>query len=318
MGIYFFYGDEDYLLEEELKKYRAKLDTNFSSMNYVVHDNPSYPDLIAALRTQPMMFGKLMIVIKCEKLLTSALEDFQTKEISEALEGNTDSLDIFFVAKYPRNEGKKPDSRKKIYKILSKYNAKEFPTIKTYKIAELSAWINKESKKHDITIETDAINIMIEHIGNNLREFATEIEKLSLLAYPNKKVTAKMVNEICISNQDIFNFADYIMKGQKGLALLELKRLLDKKHPLELLAATQTMMRKWILIKLKSTTMSASEISKVVGQHEFVVKQTIQKLKNTSLKDLVHLKEMLTEAEYKIKSGASIDIISEVENAIIR
>ena len=85
MGIYFFYGDEDYLLEEELKKYRAKLDTNFSSMNYVVHDNPSYPDLIAALRTQPMMFGKLMIVIKCEKLLTSALEDFQTKEISEAL-----------------------------------------------------------------------------------------------------------------------------------------------------------------------------------------------------------------------------------------
>ena len=70
MGIYFFYGDEDYLLEEELKKYRAKLDTNFSSMNYVVHDNPSYPDLIAALRTQPMMFGKLMVVINCEALAT--------------------------------------------------------------------------------------------------------------------------------------------------------------------------------------------------------------------------------------------------------
>ena len=306
MGIYFFYGDEDYLLDEELKKYRDKLDTNFSSMNYAVHDNPSYPDLIAILRTQPMMFGKLMVVIRCEKLLTSTLE------------GNTDSLDIFFVAKYPRNEGKKPDSRKKIYKILSKYNSKEFPTIKTYKTAELSAWINKESKKHDITLETDAINILIEHIGNNLREFATELEKLALLAYPNKKVTAKMVKEICISNQDIFNFADFVMKGQKGLALLELKRLLDKKHPLELLAATQTMLRKWILIKLKSTTMSPSEISKLVGQHEFVVKQTTQKLKSTPLKDLVHLKEMLTDAEYKIKSGASIDIISEVENAIIR
>ena len=318
MGIYFFYGDEDYLLDEELKKYRDKLDTNFSSMNYAVHDNPSYPDLIAILRTQPMMFGKLMVVIRCEKLLTSTLEDNQTKEISEALEGNTDSLDIFFVAKYPRNEGKKPDSRKKIYKILSKYNSKEFPTIKTYKTTELSAWINKESKKHDITLETDAINIMIEHIGNNLREFATELEKLALLAYPNKKVTAKMVKEICISNQDIFNFADFVMKGQKGLALLELKRLLDKKHPLELLAATQTMLRKWILIKLKSTTMSPSEISKLVGQHEFVVKQTTQKLKSTPLKDLVHLKEMLTDAEYKIKSGASIDIISEVESAIIR
>ena len=143
MGIYFFYGDEDYLIEEELKKYRGKLDTNFSSMNYVVHDNPSYPDLIAILRTQPMMFGKLMVVINCEALLSSSLEEYQLKEISEALEGNTDSLDIFFVAKYPRNEGKKPDSRKKIYKILSKYNTQEFPTIKTYKTAELTDRINK-------------------------------------------------------------------------------------------------------------------------------------------------------------------------------
>lgn len=318
MGIYFFYGDEDYLIEEELKKFRDKLDSNFSSMNYMVYDNPSYPDLVAILRTQPMMFGKLMVVIKCEKLLTSTLEDSQTKEISEALEGNTDLLDIFFVAKYPRNEGKKPDSRKKIYKILSKYNSKEFPTIKTYKTVELSAWINKESKKHNITLDSTAVNIMIEHIGNNLREFSIELEKLALLAYPQNKVTAQMVNEICISNQDIFNFADYIIKGQKGQALLELKRLLDKKHPLELLAATQTMLRKWILIKLKSKTLPPAEISKLVGQHEFVVKQTIQKLKNTHLKDLVHLKEMLTDAEYKIKSGASIDIISEVENAIIR
>ena len=318
MAIYFFYGDEDYLIEEELKCYRNKLDNNFSAMNYFVHDNPSYPDLIAILRTQPMMFGKLMVVINCEKILTNSYEDNQIKEISESLEANTENLDIFFVAKYPRNEGKKPDSRKKIYKTLAQYNTKEFPTIKTYKIQELTNWINKEAKKHSITLESDATNIMIEHIGNNLRELSIELEKLSLLAYPNKKITTKMVNEICISNQDLFNFTDYIMKNQKGKALIELNRLLDKKHPLEILAATQTMLRKWILIKIKSSTLPPSEISKLVAQHEFVVKQTIQKLKHTHLKDLVHLKEMLTDAEYKIKSGQSLDIILEVENAIIR
>ena len=318
MGIYFFYGDEDYLIDEELKKYRDKLDSSFSAMNYTVYDNPNYPDLIAVLRTQPMMFGKLMVVVNCEKILTSSYEDNQIKEISNALEDNTDNLDIFFVAKYPRNEGKKPDSRKKIFKTISKYNSKEFPTIKTYKTAELTAWINKEAKKHKISIDNDAIQIMIEQIGNNLREFSIELEKLALLAYPETKITTKMVNQICISNQDLFNFTDYIMKGEKGKALTELKRLLDKKHPLEILAATQTMLRKWILIKLKSSNLPASEISKLVGQHEFVVKQTIQKLKNTQLKDLVHLKETLTDAEYKIKSGQSIDIISEVENAIIR
>ena len=318
MGIYFFYGDEDYLIDEELKSYRNKLDDNFSAMNYTVYDNPNYPDLIAILRTQPMMFGKLMIVINCEKILSSSLEDSQLKEIEASLASNTDNLDIFFVAKYPRNEGKKPDSRKKIYKILSKYNSKEFPTIKTYKTAELINWINKEGKKHNITLDSAAANILVEQIGNNLREFSIELEKLALLAYPEKKITSDMVKKVCISNQDLFNFTDYIMKNEKGKALKELRMLLDKKHPLEILAATQTMLRKWILIKLKSSTMPPSEISKLVGQHEFVVKQTIQKLKNTQLKNLVHLKEMLTDAEYKIKSGASRDIISEVENAIIR
>ena len=318
MGIYFFYGDEDYLIDEELKSYRNKLDDNFSAMNYTVYDNPNYPDLIAILRTQPMMFGKLMIVINCEKILSSSLEDSQLKEIEASLASNTDNLDIFFVAKYPRNEGKKPDSRKKIYKILSKYNSKEFPTIKTYKTAELINWINKEGKKHNITLDSAAANILVEQIGNNLREFSIELEKLALLAYPEKKITSDMVKKVCISNQDLFNFTDYIMKNEKGKALKELRMLLDKKHPLEILAATQTMLRKWILIKLKSSTMPPSEISKLVGQHEFVVKQTIQKLKNTQLKNLVHLKEMLTDAEYKIKSGQSIDIISEVECAIIR
>jgi len=318
MAVYFFYGDEEYLIEEELKTYRNKLDGNFSAMNYSTYDNPTYPDLIAILRTQPMMFGKLMIVINIEKILTATWDELQIKSISEALEDNTDNLDIFFIAKYPRNEGKKPDTRKKIYKILAKYNLKEFPTIKTYKTEELSNWIIKETKKHKMSIDTDAINIMIEHIGNNLRELSVELEKLVLLAHPNKTITVKMVKDICISNQDLFNFTDYIIKGNKGKALLEFNKLLDKKHPLELLAATQTMLRKWILIKLKSSILPVTEISKLVGQHEFVVKQTIQKLKNTQLKDLVHLKETLTEAEYRIKSGFSIDSILEVENAIIR
>ena len=52
--------------------------------------------------------------------------------------------------------------------------------------------------------------------------------------------------------------------------------------------------------------------------HEFVVKQTLQKLKNTPVSELVKLKENLFEVECKIKSAESVDMISEVECAIIR
>lgn len=318
--IYFFYGDEDYNIELEIQKLKKKLlDKNFASMNFKSVNNPNFADLVAYLRTQPMMFGNLMIVINIEDYLSKALEDKQLDEIEDALKNNCEALCIIFVANFPRNEGKKLDSRKKFYKIITKYaQSQEFPTFKTYKIDEISNWINKEAKKHEITLEKEAVLTLIEQVGNNLRELAGELEKLRLLAYPETVVTKKMVKEICISNEDLFVFAEFLLKGEKGRALLEFQRLLDRKHPLEILSALQTMLRKWITIKLKAGEMPLFEISKLTGQHEFVVKTTLEKMKNTSLKDLVALKQNLIEAEFKIKSGEAFDIVAEVENAMLK
>jgi len=320
MSIYFFYGDEDYNLELEINKLKKKLlDKNFASMNFKTVKNPPFAELISLLRTQPMMFGNMMIVINIEDYFSKALEDNQLDEISNALEDNVESLCIVFRVDFPKNEAKKLDSRKKIYKIVTKHaQTEEFPTFKTYKIDDISNWINKEAKKHEITLERDAILTLIEQVGNNLRELAKELEKLKLLAYPETKITKKMVKEICISNEDLFVLTDFLIKGDKQHALLEFHKLLDKKHPLEILSPLQTMLRKWITIKLKSREMPPSEISKLVGQHEFVVKTTIEKMKNTPLKDLIDLKQNLIKAEYNIKSGNATNPADEIELAFLR
>ena len=320
MSIYFFYGDEDYNIELEIKKLKKKLlDANFSVMNFKSVDNPNFADLISLLRTQPMMFGNQMIVINCQEYFSKTFEDSEIDEITAALESNAQSLCVVFVAILPRNENKKVDSRKKIYKIITKYaQSQEFPTIKTYKTEEIINWINKEAKKLEITVEKEASIALIENIGNNLRKFVNELEKLKLLAYPKNIITKKMVKEICISNEDLFLFSDFLMKGDKARALLEFKKLLDKKHPLEILGALQTMLRRWILIKSKSKELSLFEISKLTGQHEFVVKTTLEKMKETPLKDLVRLKQNLLDAEYKIKSGQSFKLIDEVEIALFK
>ena len=321
MAVYFFYGDEDYNIELELAKMESKLNPDFKAMSFQVLDNPAYSTLITALRTLPMMFGNMLIIINSEEYFLSNKNFFEESEladIEDALKNNPESLDVVFVVRLPREETKKLDSRRKLYKILSKFNSREFPTFKTYKTAEIAGWIKNHAKSKDISIKDEAVMLLIEQIGNNLREFNTELDKLKLIAYPEKTVTKKMVEDICISNQDLFHFADLIMLGEKAKALLEFKKLLDKKHPLELLAAIQTMIRKWIILKSKSSTCSPAELSKLTGQHEFVVKQTLQKLKNTKLADLVKLKENLFEVEFKIKSAEAIDMISEVECAIIR
>lgn len=322
MAVYFFYGDEDFNIELEIEKMKSKLNKDFIAMNFQTLDNPEYPELITALRTPPMMFGDMLIVINSEKYFSSQknfFEDSELEDIEDALKNNPESLNIVFVVKLPRDEGKKLDSRRKLYKILSKFNTQEFATFKTYKTAEIAAWIKNHAKKNkDLILKDDAIELLIEQIGNNLRQFDGELDKLKLLAYPEKTVTRKMVEEISISNQDLFNITELIMKNEKDKALLEFKKLTDKKHPLEILAAIQTMLRKWIIIKTKATSASPIEISKLTGMHEFVVKQTVTKLKNTKIADLVNLKQNLFKVECDIKSAEVLDIISEVEIALIR
>ena len=320
MAVYFFYGDEDFNIDLELEKMKSKLNQDFISMNFQAFDNPEYPELITALRSQPMMFGNMLVAINAEKYFLSNKNFFNDSELTDiegALKNNPETLDIVFTLKLPREENKKPDSRKKLYKILNQFNTKEFPAFKTYKTAEIANWIKQRAKKKEIILNDDAINLLIENIGNNLREFDEELNKLKLLAYPEKIVTKKMVEEIVISNQDLFNLAELIMTNRKDMALLEFKKLLDKKHPLEILSALQTMIRKWIILKTKAN-LPPFELSKLTGQHEFVVKQTLQKLKSTKASDLVKLKENLFEVEYKIKSAESLDMISEVECALIR
>lgn len=321
MAVYFFYGDEDFLIDSEIDEMKSRLNPDFISMSFKSFDNPEYSELIAALRTPPMMFGKALSVIYAEKYFLaqkSCFDEKQLSDIEDALNNNPETLDIVFVVKLPRDENKKIDSRRKFYKILCKFNHEEFQTYKTYKVAEISDWIKRQAKKKDLIINDDAVNLLIEYLGNNLRQFDVELDKLKLIAYPDNIVSKKMVEDIAISNQDLFNITDFIMKNKKDEALLEFKKITDKKHPLEILSAIQTMLRKWIIIKTKSKELSCSDLSKLTGMHEFVVKQNIQKLKNMNASDLVRLKQNLYEAECRIKSGESIDINSEVEIALIR
>lgn len=321
MAVYFLYGEDDYSIDLKIEDMKAKLNPDFLSMSYKVLDNPAYPDLITALRTPPMMFGESLFVINIGKYFLSKdynFDDSELSDIEDALNNNPEMLNIVFLTKIPQEDGKKIDTRRKLYKILSKFNIEDFQLIPTYKVAELTNCIKNIAKKKELVIKEDAAESLIEHIGNSLRQFDVELDKLKLIAYPENIVTKKMVEEISISNQDLFNLTEYIMKNRKDEALAELKKLTDKKHPLEILSAIQTMLRKWIIIKIKSADISSQELAKLTGMHEFVVKKTKEKLKNTSASELVKLKENLFEAECKIKKAESLDINSEVEIALIR
>ena len=327
MAVYFYYGEEDFNIDLELDKMRSKLNPDFLSMSYKVMDNPLYQDMITALRSAPMMFGSSLTVIDVKNYFFKAedeadgdytLSDGELDDIKDALTNNQEGIDIVFVVRVPRGEDKKIDSRRKLFKILSKYNAKEFPAFKSYKVADISNWIKKRANDKDLKIKDDAIAVLIEQIGTNLRQFDGELDKLKLVAYPENIVTKKMVEENCISNEDLFNITKYLMNGEKAKAVAEYRQLLNKKYPLEIISALQTMLRKWIIVKSKPSA-SVQELMRLTGTgYDFMIDNMKRDLKNVSLKYLVNLKENLFDIEYRIKSGKVLDMDSEVEIALIR
>lgn len=316
--IYFFYGDEEFNISNGVKKFKSKLDKNFIEMSYKYFDNPKYPDLICALKTQPMMFGKMLVEIDCLNLLRKDLDDSQIKQLTEALDSCNDNLDVILVACVPPDSQRKIDKRRKIFKLFSKYNAKEFPQIPSYKTAELEMWIKQQAMSKDLKISDNLASLILLQIGGNLRLLDMELEKLKIYA-GDKPITKEMIKEICVTNEDLFIFIDYLVEGHKIEALEEYQKLLMKKHPLEILVPLQTILHNKISIKGLSLKHSPDDISKLINMHPYRVKLEIQKMKDISLKSLVKLKENLTEVEYKVKSGqASMDIEKEVEYAILQ
>jgi DNA polymerase-3 subunit delta len=322
--IYFFYGDEEFNISNEVKKFKNKLDKNFIEMSYKYFNNPKFPDLVAILKTQPMMFGNMLIEINCLSYLSGktsedkSFDDKQMAQITEALESCSENLDIIFTAQLPPDGSKKIDKRKKFFKVLSKYNAKEFLQIPSYKTAELESWIKQQAKTKDMKISDEVASEILLQIGSNLRMIDSELEKLRIYAGKNN-ITKQMVNEICVTNEDLFVFLDYLTSENKAKALEEYQKLLTKKHPLEILSVLHTLLHSKIQIKANAQKYSPDEIAKMINMHPFRVKMEIQKLKNTSLKNLVKLKKNLTEAEFKIKSGqATMELDKEVEFAILQ
>ena len=306
--IYFFYGDEEFNISNKIKEFKSKLDKDFVEMSYKYFNNPKFPDLISAIKSQPMMFGKMLVEINCLGYLSGkssddkAFDDKQFKQLAEALDCSSENVDVVFTAQIPPDSQKKIDKRKKIFKLLSKYNAQEFNQIPSYKTAELEGWIKQQAKSKDLKISDEVAGAILFQVGSNLRMLDSELEKLKIYA-GKSPVTKEMIKEICVTNED----------------LLEYQKLLAKKHPLEILSVLHTLLHGRIQIKAYSAKHSPDEIAKIINMHPFRVKMEIQKLKNISLKDLVKLKKNLTDAEYKIKSGQSnLDIDKEIEYAILQ
>ncbi len=308
MTLYLFYGQEDFLMDKDIGKLKNKLlDKSFVSMSYKTFSNPKFSDLIDILNTQPMMFGNSVIIIECNSFFDNkpeiSFDDKQLTLLEKSLSLVPEQINIIFLYKIDRNINKKIDTRRKIYKILSKFcEIKEYKQLPTYDKG-LPPVVIKLAKENELELTSESASKLIEMLGSNLRVIDNELKKLKLYIYPQKNPTIKDIESICTINQNIFKLVDNFVLSQKDDAIKELSLLTQTQHPLQILSMLQGTISRFINLKLLSRNMNSFEISKKVNMHEFRVKLELEKIRNYRYDELLQLKKNLIDCEFKIKTG---------------
>lgn len=177
--IYWLEGDEEFFIDEIMdyaeKKILPPAEAEFNLTIFYGRD-ANWADIINACRRYPMFAERQVVVLK---------EAQQMKDI-EKLESYIERplASTVLVVSY---KGKTLDGRSKLSKLLKK-NGEVFLSKKIYD-SQLPAWANGYLQSQGFQITAKALNLLVDHVGNDLSRIANEVNKLSMNLGKEKNIT---------------------------------------------------------------------------------------------------------------------------------
>ncbi len=178
-NIYWLEGEEDYYIDMIVDYAEHKiLNEGEAGFNLTVFygKDADWAAVINACKRYPMFAERQVVVLK---------EAQQMKDLEklESYAENPLSSTIFVVA----HKTKTLDKRSKLHKLLKK--SAEIFTSEKIKDYNLQEWIGGYVRSQGYTINAKAINLLDEHLGNDLNRIVNEIEKLALNLKGKKDIT---------------------------------------------------------------------------------------------------------------------------------
>jgi len=221
--VYYFFGEEDSLVEEALEDIKKKtLAKGFESMNCqafeAAADDPA--DIIAAALTLPAFSNVRLVIVKGAESMKAA----KCKEFLGYLKEPSPSTCLVFSAA----SDKKPDRDSEFFKLLmSKGYAKEFRMLKEN---ELVAWIKKYAVSAGKEIKDGAAMKLVNIAGARLRDINGQLEKIITFAGENNTIEEGDVAACALEVRDdtAFDLASAIGKKDMAGAMTILARLDDE------------------------------------------------------------------------------------------
>lgn len=183
--VYWFEGEEDYYIDKAVDYAEHHiLSDEEASFNLTVFygKDANWADVINACRRYPMFAERQVVLLK---------EAQQMRDV-EKLEAYIENplASTVFVVSYKE---KKLDARKKFTRLV-KENGVLVSTKKLYD-RELPEWTQAMIHTKGLSITPRALELVVDHIGNDLTRISNEIEKLAVNLGKRKSITEEDIAE---------------------------------------------------------------------------------------------------------------------------
>lgn len=307
MPIYLYWGNDDFAIQRAVKILRDRtLDADWSSFNYD-KISPDHPDGLAVALNQavtpPFGMGHRLVWLENTTLGQRCPEEVLT-ELQRTLPNLPDSTVLLMTM------NSKPDGRLKSTKLLQKHaEIQEFSLVPPWKVDLLERQVKQAAQEAGIKLTGEAVDLLVEAVGNNTRQLYNEIDKLKLYGDGSKPLGKEAIaNLVTTSTQSSLQLAAAIRAGNTSRALTLLDDLFKQNEsPLRMVATLVGQFRTWLWVKLMIETGERDE--KAIAQAAEVnnpkrIYFLKQEVKSISLSSLQQVLPLLLELEYGLKQGA--------------
>jgi len=148
--------------------------------------------------------------------------------------------------------------------------------------AALESWISKRVKSIGVTITPEAVAMLANFIGNQLRLLANELDKLATYVGDGGIIGADDVRKLSAQVQEarVFDLTDALAQRNRKQALDILHDLLADGEPaLRLISTITSQVRSLLLVKeLAEKGQRASQIASSTGMAPFVAEKALRQI----------------------------------------
>jgi len=310
-------GEDSYLAEAALELVLAEAvgSEQQESVRVVYGDEVRWEEVLTAARAGSLFATSRAVVVRRAELLKYASAPQDDGEGKGKAKGRAEQDPVEGYLAAPAADATlvlvaaKPDKRRRPWKAL--LAAAELHDAAPRRGRALRAYVEQEIRRRGLRFTRDALDQLVEEVGQDLRRLMGEVDKLEAWAEGRREITGEDVASLLGHGlgQPLYLLSDAFAARDARKALELVERLLGDGEPGVLLLSTmhRSLRQVRAAVALREASVPKAQIGArlLPPNMQFKLDALIQASRRWSERDLARAVGILVQADQAVKQGAS-------------